>query len=206
MTSMENQTTATTSQMRVSATEHLSTIITNVEEMKNQHNDVLCAEHIMMHEPSEKIQSQGTYNYSQALTKTPTEEEMIKDVVLNEQDMKTVMKMVNKEEEEEEEGEEEKEVEEGEQVEEEEEEERKDEDQKKNEEKEKQHDQDETKAKNKSLVALEASSKQQRKALVALDKNSTRLSKRNPNAPSSSRQQSRLPVPRRSHTASHKRQ
>ena len=83
MTSMENQTTATTSQMRVSTTEHLSTIITNVEEMKNQHNDILCAEHIMMHEPSEQIQSQGTFNYSKALTKTPTEEEMIKDVVLD---------------------------------------------------------------------------------------------------------------------------
>ena len=61
MTSMENQTTSTTSQMRISTKKDTGTIAESVEEMRRQHSDVLCDDCIQVQVVAEQMEPQGIF-------------------------------------------------------------------------------------------------------------------------------------------------
>ena len=204
MTSMENQTTTETSSMRVSASEHSTTMSTSVSTVRDLHVNVLCGtDYLDVSGIPELIEPLAVFEFSSSLSSTPDEVDIVRDIVLE--------NVVEKEKEEMVEGEEEVEEEEEEGEEEEEEEERvvvvESKGEKIIEEK-----HELAAEKDKVAVAMEAPTQSsQRKALVSLDKNAQTLQRKSkskskskssktksgiPRAPASKRV-SRLPVPRR---------
>ena len=193
MTSMENQMTTETSSMRVSASEHSTTMSTSVSTVRDLHVNVLCGtDYLDVSGIPELIEPLAVFEFSSSLSSTPDEVDIVRDIVLENIAEKEEMvggekEEAEKEAEAEEEAEEEAEAE-------------------AEEEKIIEEKHELAAEKDKVAVAMEAPTQSfQRKALVSLDKNAQALQRKSkssktksgiPRAPASKRV-SRLPVPRR---------